>query len=49
MAPGRKPEAKRYKVNEVARVTGLSVRALHHYDQIGLLVPRAFVRRLPAL
>lgn len=26
-------------VSEVARVTGLSVRALHHYDEIGLLRP----------
>jgi DNA-binding transcriptional MerR regulator len=28
-----------HQVNEVARMTGLSVRALHHYDEIGLLVP----------
>lgn len=28
-----------YQVNEVARVTGVTVRALHHYDEIGLLVP----------
>lgn len=32
---------RRYRVNEVARITGISVRALHHYDQIGLLVPAA--------
>jgi MerR family transcriptional regulator, thiopeptide resistance regulator len=28
-----------YQVNEVARLTGVSVRTLHHYDAIGLLVP----------
>ncbi len=28
-----------YTVKEVARITHLSVRALHHYDDIGLLVP----------
>src|SRR5689334_2048585 len=28
-----------YKVKEVARIAGISVRALHHYDEIGLLVP----------
>lgn len=28
-----------FRVGEVAARTGLSVRALHHYDQIGLLVP----------
>jgi MerR family transcriptional regulator, thiopeptide resistance regulator len=27
------------RVGEVARVTGLTVRTLHHYDEIGLLVP----------
>lgn len=30
-----------YRVGELARMTGVSVRALHHYDQIGLLVPKA--------
>ncbi len=29
----------RYKVKEVARLSGVSVRALHHYDELGLLVP----------
>ncbi len=29
----------RWKVGELAAVTGLTVRALHHYDEIGLLVP----------
>lgn len=28
-----------WKVGELARRTGLSVRALHHYDEIGLLQP----------
>jgi DNA-binding transcriptional MerR regulator len=30
-----------YHVKEVAELAGVSVRALHHYDEIGLLVPRA--------
>jgi DNA-binding transcriptional MerR regulator len=29
-----------YLVSEVARIAGISVRALHHYDAIGLLVPK---------
>jgi DNA-binding transcriptional MerR regulator len=28
-----------WKIGELAAQTGLSIRALHHYDQIGLLVP----------
>jgi MerR family transcriptional regulator, thiopeptide resistance regulator len=28
-----------WKIGELAAETGLSIRALHHYDQIGLLVP----------
>ena len=28
-------------VHEVSRITGVSIRALHHYDQIGLLRPTA--------
>lgn len=31
----------RLKVGELARRTGLTVRALHHYDSIGLLRPSA--------
>ncbi|HOY27241.1 MAG TPA: MerR family DNA-binding transcriptional regulator, partial [Mesotoga sp.] len=27
-------------VKEVANLTGISVRALHHYDRMGLLCPR---------
>ena len=30
---------RRWKVGELARATGLTVRALHHYDEIGLLRP----------
>lgn len=32
--------ARTYQVNEVARLAGVSVRTLHHYDAIGLLVPK---------
>ena len=32
-------QAKRWKVGELASATGLTVRTLHHYDEIGLLVP----------
>lgn len=28
-----------YKINEVARLAGVSIRTLHHYDQIELLTP----------
>ena len=28
-----------YRVADVARVSGVSIRALHHYDAIGLLIP----------
>jgi MerR family transcriptional regulator, thiopeptide resistance regulator len=30
---------RRWKVGELAGATGLTVRALHHYDRVGLLVP----------
>jgi len=30
-----------WRIGEVASATGLTVRALHHYDQIGLVVPSA--------
>lgn len=30
-----------YKIKEVADMVGISVRALHHYDEIGLLKPEA--------
>lgn len=29
-----------YSISELARLSGTSVRALHHYDKIGLLVPQ---------
>ncbi len=29
-----------YGVGELARIAGVSIRTLHHYDRIGLLVPR---------
>jgi MerR family transcriptional regulator, thiopeptide resistance regulator len=31
----------RRKIGELARETGLTVRTLHHYDQLGLLSPRS--------
>ncbi|MFT4201826.1 MerR family transcriptional regulator [Gordonia sp. (in: high G+C Gram-positive bacteria)] len=34
-------ESNTYTVGEVADLTGVSVRALHHYDHIGLVVPGA--------
>ena len=33
--------ARRYRVGEVAALTGVSIRTLHHYDRIGLLRPSA--------
>jgi len=30
-----------YHVGEVARIVGVTIRTLHHYDEIGLLVPKA--------
>lgn len=40
MAPRRS-----YRVNEVARLAGVSVRALHHWHDIGLLVPSGRTER----
>lgn len=34
--------ARSYKVGEVAELTKVSVRTLHHYDQLGILRPAAF-------
>ncbi|MCX7749663.1 MAG: MerR family DNA-binding transcriptional regulator [Clostridia bacterium] len=31
-----------WKVGEFARQTGLTVRTLHHYDQLGLLSPSKY-------
>ena len=28
-----------YKVNDVSRLTGVSIRTLHYYEEVGLLVP----------
>jgi DNA-binding transcriptional MerR regulator len=35
------PTRRTYQVKEVARLAGVTIRALHHYDTIGLLVPSA--------
>ncbi len=32
-------EEKLWRIGELAKATGLTVRTLHHYDEIGLLVP----------
>lgn len=32
-------DQRRWKVGELARISGLTVRALHHYDRLGLLAP----------
>lgn len=32
-------EQRHWKVGELAQATGVTVRALHHYDELGLLVP----------
>ena len=37
-----------WKIGELARRTGLTVRTLHHYDEIGLLSPAAAVGRGPS-
>jgi DNA-binding transcriptional MerR regulator len=34
------PVPRTYRVADVARMSGVSIRTLHHYDAIGLLVPR---------
>ena len=34
-------DTRTWRIGEVATATGLTVRALHHYDQIGLVVPSA--------
>jgi DNA-binding transcriptional MerR regulator len=35
------PTKRMYQVKEVARLSGLTIRTLHHYDSLGLLVPGA--------
>ncbi|MDQ4027695.1 MAG: MerR family DNA-binding transcriptional regulator, partial [Actinomycetota bacterium] len=32
---------KQWKIGDLARETGLTVRTLHHYDEVGLLRPSA--------
>ena len=32
-------EQKSWRIGELAQVTGLTVRTLHHYDELGLLIP----------
>lgn len=39
MLPTKKQTLPPWKVGELASRTGMSVRALHHYDEIGLLTP----------
>ena len=39
MARTRSVEAQTYSVGEVAKLASVTVRALHHYDEIGLLAP----------
>ncbi|TVZ03372.1 MerR family DNA-binding transcriptional regulator [Trebonia kvetii] len=36
-----------WRIGDVAVATGLTVRALHHYDQIGLVVPSERSTRTP--
>lgn len=38
-APGNAKRPARYSVHELAKLSGVSVRTLHHYDSIGLLSP----------
>ncbi len=35
------PQTRSWRIGEVAKATGLTVRTLHHYDALGLLVPSA--------
>lgn len=39
MAEARMAEGKHWKVSEVAELAHVTVRTLHHYDEVGLLVP----------
>ena len=38
---GKDHSERRWSIGELARASGLTVRTLHHYDEIGLLVPSA--------
>jgi hypothetical protein len=42
-----KDEPMSYTVGAVARMAGVTVRTLHHYDPIGLLRPNGLVASLP--
>ena len=35
-----------YTVKQLARLSGVSVRTLHHYDEIGLLRPSSRLKRV---
>jgi len=39
MCPMPSPPVKTYRIGEFARLAGVTPRALHHYDQLGLLKP----------
>src|SRR5262245_13954869 len=41
---GEPTEGQRYKVGELAELAGVTVRTLHHYEAIGLLVPSSRTR-----
>ena len=43
--PGDHMDERSWKIGDLAAATGLTVRALHHFDRIGLLIP---TRRTPA-
>ena len=38
-----------YHIKEAAQLSGVSVKTLHHYDKIGLLVPFKVGKRLSNL
>src|SRR2546430_14898795 len=40
--PMNKPDEPMYQSNEFARIAGVTVRTLHHYDRIGLLKPSGY-------
>lgn len=40
-SPAAMPDARTYAIGEIAARTGLTVRALRHYERIGLLAPHA--------
>jgi hypothetical protein len=40
MPKATSPPSPTYKTQQFASLTGVSVRALHHYDRLGLLKPR---------